>query len=151
MDYAREWEGTLRTRTTTQVPRFLAHLSLWADMWAFNIGRLRHPPSPDAFSSETKDSSQSKPDFIWRLHGSGERKFVWCIRVTWPRWPPCLYMVKTLKVFFSGTKVVCSNNEIKVLQIVDGSITMVIGTSSWYLRQICFAGQTAHTFYSFWW
>ena len=24
-------------------------------------------------------------------------------QVTWPRWPPCPYMVKTLKIFFSGT------------------------------------------------
>ena len=27
----------------------------------------------------------------------GERKFVQTVQVTWPRWPPCLYMVKTLK------------------------------------------------------
>ena len=35
----------------------------------------------------------------------GERKFAQMVLVTWPRWPPCPYMVKTLKkVFFSGTK-----------------------------------------------
>ena len=38
------------------------------------------------------------------LHGMGERKFVQPVLVTWPRWPPCPYMVKTLKIFFSGTK-----------------------------------------------
>ena len=27
----------------------------------------------------------------------GEWKFVQLIQVTWPRWPPCIYMVKTLK------------------------------------------------------
>ena len=26
-----------------------------------------------------------------------ERKFVQMVQVTWPRWPPCPYMVKTLK------------------------------------------------------
>ena len=34
----------------------------------------------------------------------GEGKFVQLVQVTWPRWPPCPYMVKTLKIFFSGTK-----------------------------------------------
>ena len=34
----------------------------------------------------------------------GERTFVQMVLVTWPRWPPCPYMVKTLKSFFSGTK-----------------------------------------------
>ena len=32
----------------------------------------------------------------------GERKFAQMFLVT--RWPPCPYMVKTLKIFFSGTK-----------------------------------------------
>ena len=27
----------------------------------------------------------------------GEQKFIQMVQVTWPRWPPCLYMVKTLK------------------------------------------------------
>ena len=34
----------------------------------------------------------------------GEQKFVQIVLVTWPRWPPCPYIVKTLKIFFSGTK-----------------------------------------------
>ena len=34
----------------------------------------------------------------------GKREFVQMVQVTWPRWPPCPYMVKTLKIFFSGTK-----------------------------------------------
>ena len=33
----------------------------------------------------------------------GERKFAQTVQVTWPRWPPCPYMVKALKIFF-GTK-----------------------------------------------
>ena len=34
---------------------------------------------------------------MWRLHGMGKRKFVQMVLVTWPIWPPCPYMVKTLK------------------------------------------------------
>ena len=33
----------------------------------------------------------------------GERKFAQTVLITWPRWPPCPYMVKTLEIF-SGTK-----------------------------------------------
>ena len=36
------------------------------------------------------------------LYGMGERKFVQM--VTWSIWPPCPNMVKTHKIFFSGTK-----------------------------------------------
>ena len=39
--------------------------------------------------------------FIWNFSGMGERKFVQMVLVTWPRWPPCPFMVKT---FFSGTQ-----------------------------------------------
>ena len=38
--------------------------------------------------------------FMWSLHGMGERKFVQTVLVTWSRWPPCPYMVKTLKNLF---------------------------------------------------
>ena len=34
---------------------------------------------------------------MWSLHGSGERKFVRGIWVTWPRWPPRPYMVETFQ------------------------------------------------------
>ena len=34
----------------------------------------------------------------------GERKFVQLVQVTLPRWPPCPYMIKPLKIFFSRTK-----------------------------------------------
>ena len=44
-----------------------------------------------------KPLGQSKPNFMWSLHWSGERKFVRGIWVTWPRWSPRPYMVKTLQ------------------------------------------------------
>ena len=37
------------------------------------------------------------PNFIWSLSRMGEWKFVRVIWITWPRWPPCPYMVKTLQ------------------------------------------------------
>ena len=48
-------------------------------------------------SSPLKPLGWLKPNFMWSLLGSGEQKFVQRVVVTWPRWPPCLYMVKTLK------------------------------------------------------
>ena len=48
-------------------------------------------------SSPLKLLGQLISYFIWRLLGMGERKFVKMVLVTWPRWPPCPYMVKTLK------------------------------------------------------
>ena len=47
--------------------------------------------------SSPKPLGQSKPNFVWILSGMGERKFVHGVWVTWPGWPPHLYMVKTLK------------------------------------------------------
>ena len=48
-------------------------------------------------SSSPKPLGQSNPNFIWSLSGMGEQKFVCGVWVTWPRWPPCPYMVKTLQ------------------------------------------------------
>ena len=47
-------------------------------------------------SSPLKPLCQLNSNFIWRLLRIGERKFVQMVPVTWPRWPPCPYMVKTL-------------------------------------------------------
>ena len=76
--------------------------------WAYSTGRLRrpsvdfHPHSSNTFFAEM--AVPTKPDFIWSLHGLGERKFVWGVWVTWPRWPPGLYGKNSLKIFFFGTK-----------------------------------------------
>ena len=48
-------------------------------------------------SSSQKPLGRLKLNFIWRLHGMGERKFIQMVLVIWPRWPPCPYMVKTLR------------------------------------------------------
>ena len=57
-----------------------------------------HHPSVHHFQrSSPKPLGQSKPNFMWSLQGSVERKFVHGVWVTWPRWPPRQYMVKTLQ------------------------------------------------------
>ena len=40
---------------------------------------------------------QLKQNFIWRLHRLEEQRFFHTIGVTWQRWLPCPYMVKTFK------------------------------------------------------
>ena len=51
-------------------------------------------------SSRLKPLSRLKLNFIWRLFGLRERKFVQMVVVTWPRWPPYPYVIKTLKKLF---------------------------------------------------
>ena len=46
------------------------------------------------FSSIT--TCRLKPYLIWSLLGLKERKLVQMVQVTWPRWPPCWYLMKTL-------------------------------------------------------
>ena len=92
------------TRFCSLFHMFLAHLSrrLIGELIVYQW--LRRPsvhPSvvPQHFqtSSPLKLLGQLNSYFIWRLHRMGERKFVQMVLVTWPRWPPCPYMVKTLK------------------------------------------------------
>ena len=40
---------------------------------------------------------RSKPNFLWKLSGTRKWKSDDVMLVTWPRWPPCPYMVKTLQ------------------------------------------------------
>ena len=64
-----------------------------------SVGRPSvHPSVRQHFqtSSPLKQLGQLNSNFIWRLLRMGEPKFVQMFVVTWPRWPPCPYMVKTL-------------------------------------------------------
>ena len=76
-----------------------------AHLWAYRIGRPQSSPSVclssvcrphslNIFSLETTGPIKVK------FH-MGERNFVQTVLVTWPRWPSCPYMVKTLKKSFS--------------------------------------------------
>ena len=48
-----------------------------------------------SFPQKTLDTL--KPNFMWSLHGMLGWKFIQMVLVTWPRWLPDPYMVKTLK------------------------------------------------------
>ena len=48
-------------------------------------------------SSPLKPLDQLKPNFMWSLHGMREGKFIQIVQVTWPVWPPCPYLVKSIK------------------------------------------------------
>ena len=49
-------------------------------------------------------ASRLKPNFIWILDGMGEWQLVQTVQVTWPRWSPCPYMVKTWKNLLCNQK-----------------------------------------------
>ena len=65
--------------------------------WSWSkVTQIQHFQS----SFHLKPLSRLKPNFIWSLHGMGERKIVQMVQVT--LWLSCPYMVKTIKkIFFS--------------------------------------------------
>ena len=72
---------------------------LKARWWAYRIG---WPPLSSVIHTFKRlllrnQLASQKSNFIWSLHGIGERKFVQMVQVTRPRWPPSPYMVKPLK------------------------------------------------------
>ena len=72
-----------------------------AHRWAYSISVVvvnLFQKSPE------KPLGKSKPNFIWSLLGKGERKFIWMVQVTWPRWLPRPYMVKTFKNLLQNEK-----------------------------------------------
>ena len=70
--------------------------------WAISIPMTPSSVRPSVVRQHFQTSSPLKPlgqlnsNFIWRLLRMGEQKFVQMVLVTWPRWPPRSYMVKTL-------------------------------------------------------
>ena len=84
---------------------FLAHLSLKAYWWAYNIAMVHRPSvvvRPSVVhhfqrSSSPKPLSLSTPNLILSFSKMGERKFVRGVWVTWPRWPSRPYIVKNLQ------------------------------------------------------
>ena len=85
---------------------FLAHLSLKAHWWAYSIDR---PLSSVCMCVCVLHVNIFKHLLLWNHWadwsqisygaslGLGNESLFKKVQVTWPRWPPCLYMVKTLK------------------------------------------------------
>ena len=75
--------------------------------WHLTFFTVRSILLPYAFVwekySEFQTTSHLEPlgqfctNFIWSLLRLGEWKIAKMVAVHWPRWPPCLYMVKTFK------------------------------------------------------
>ena len=61
------------------------HTFVWGKCWEFQT------------TSALKPLGQCCSNFIWSLLRLGEGKNAKMVMVHWPRWPPCPYMVKTLK------------------------------------------------------
>ena len=104
--------------------------------------------------SSRKPLGQSKSNFIWSLHGMGERTFVQLVQVTWPRWPPCPYMVKALKKSPPEPKgrwpwnLVCSigfSSTIKFFSNDDPGVTLTYFTARWNLVPYAFVWEKVKT------
>ena len=100
-DWTKTAEPGHKKSTTTNVCSvfFLAYLSrrLGGELLVYQW--FRRPSGVRQHfqtSSSLKPLGQLNSNFIWRLLRMGERKFVKMVLVTWPRWPPCPYMVKTI-------------------------------------------------------
>ena len=88
---------------TSSIPSVIFFFIFLNFYLAYSIAMVRRPSAVRTSSihhfqkySSPKPLGQSKPNFIWSLNGIGERKFVREVWITWPRWPPSPYMIKTL-------------------------------------------------------
>ena len=105
--YCKNWTGPCKLNQLNKLLIERAHF-----IWLVMTNTLLSSPEPKAprqwlwrpsfvrqhfqTSSPLKPLGQLNSNFIWRLLRMGERKFLQMFLVTWPRWPPCPYMVKTL-------------------------------------------------------
>ena len=121
-----------------------------APRWAISIPVTPSSVRPSSVRQHFQTSSPLKPlgqlnsNFIWRLLRMGEWKFVQMFLVTWPRWLPCPYMVKTLLKSSSPEPegrwpldLVCSIRDVGPTKFVQ---TMILGWP-WPTKrqgQICF-------------
>ena len=98
------WCNTVVGEKSNQISCVISSPEPKAQWWAYRIGKpfsslgvrvVCMSTFSNIFSEHRTDWSQ--PNFMWSLLGTGEQKFVQTVQVTWPRWLPCPYLVKTLK------------------------------------------------------
>ena len=67
--------------------------------WAYSIPLLRRPLSSSFSLSSSSSSTMFKHLLLWNRFANQSQ--ILCgaslVQVTWPRWPPCPYMIKTFK------------------------------------------------------
>ena len=79
-----------------QLIDFMKVCEYWRTSHYLTLARGRvHTKIQTGFSQ--KLLGHSELNFVWKLSGTRKWKFINLILVTWPRWPPCPYMVKTLQ------------------------------------------------------
>ena len=66
----------------------------------FDLGQ-RHSDFKVKTCFSQKQLGDLEPKLMWKLKGEWEWKFIQMSWVTWPTRPPCPYIVKTLKMYFS--------------------------------------------------
>ena len=96
-----KYKFTLKLVTLSTVCLFIHNWSTETGQIYFSIVHRRHTKMCAYAAQWVKKLNrvlgQSMSNFMWSLHGMGERKFIQTVQVTGPRWLPCPYMVKTLK------------------------------------------------------
>ena len=93
-----------------EIVLFLSSPEPKAHWWAYRISRVllsvcmlvcMYVVCMSTFSNISSEiTEQIEAKFHMEPLGMWERKFVQTVLVTWPRWPPCTYMVKTIKNLF---------------------------------------------------
>ena len=63
-----------------------------------NIEDQGHSGSTFQTSFPEKPLGRLMQNFTWSLSGMGKWNYIQMVQVTWPRWPPCSYLVKTWKI-----------------------------------------------------
>ena len=107
-----QWGSTIKV--SIELPVATRHRrDMTEKMWKATLNPNSHTHLPNICKSSTGSypSTHHHRPAQPPSHGMGGRKFVQTALVTRPRWPPCPYMVKTLKNLPKGRwpwKLVCS-------------------------------------------
>ena len=104
--YGKKWKlfifWKLLQPWVSKLLEIFSKISLWS--WESIIGQGRFLTLVNGHSDfkvktcfSEKLLNDLEPKFMWKLEGAWEWKFIQMSWVTWSTWPPCPYMIKTLK------------------------------------------------------
>ena len=94
----------IELRQSYLVYRFFRSCTGFLGWWPYSTGRplLYVCNALSTFSNISETTGPIEANLIWSFCEMWEQKFVQMVLVTWPGWPPCPYMAKSLTL--SGTK-----------------------------------------------